>query len=119
MSIFTCNTGSWSLFEDPVPDEVGFVDEVLNRVNHEEKYSNLEASAYEKKSSHIKRFLRKNSFDIESTLGMWSEWVLWRRSIMVDSITDDEIAFERTEGTMSWRGKSRCITVASPIVNQA
>jgi len=104
MSILTCNSGSWSLFDDPIPDEVSIADEVLNRITNEEKYSKVEASAYEKKITHIKRFLRKNSFDVESTLGMWSEWVAWRRSTLVDSITDDEIAFERTEGTMSWRG---------------
>jgi len=104
MSILTCDSGSWSLFDDPIPDEVSIADEVLNRITNEEKYSKLEASAYEKKITHIKRFLRKNSFDVESTLGMWSEWVAWRRSTLVDSITDDEIAFERTEGTMSWRG---------------
>lgn len=104
-SIFSCNPGSvWAPFDDPIPEELKIIDQIILRINEEEKYKTLEANIYEKKPTHIKRFLQKNSYDIESTLYMWSQWIIWRHKNLINEITEEEIEFEKSEGVLVWRG---------------
>ena len=80
MSIFaTCNP---SPFDDPTPDVDRFLEEMVARVNGEENLVRLNATEYEKKRTHLKRFLKKFSCEVPAALADWSEWVQWRRGTM-------------------------------------
>lgn len=75
MAFATCNPAP---FSDPAPDVGSLLDDMLARVNGEEALKKLEATDYEKKATHLKRFLARNQYDLEPALAQWSEWVQWR-----------------------------------------
>lgn len=94
------------------------------RIENEEHHKELNATAFEKQENHLKRFLLKHFMDIEIALTQWHGWVQWRHGNAsrpnfdfqcclsncchsdagVDSITDRDIAYERKEGIVQWRG---------------
>ena len=73
--MLTCNLAP---FEDPPPDMRQLVSDMTARINGEEALMKLEATPYERRSTHQKRFLTKNSYDIETSINQWKEWVQWR-----------------------------------------
>ncbi len=73
--MLTCNP---SPFEDPAPDVDNLLVDFTARINGEEALIQLNATEYEKKTTHFKRFLAKNQYDTESSLTQWKEWVQWR-----------------------------------------
>lgn len=73
--MLTCNPAP---FSDPIPDVEGLLNDMVARVNGEEALLKLEATEYERKSTHLKRFLKRNQHDLEPALVQWSEWVKWR-----------------------------------------
>lgn len=83
IGMLTCNPAP---FSDPVPDVGGLLNEMLARVNGEEALKKLEATDYEKKPTHLKRFLARNQHDLEPALAQWSEWVQWRHGETILSL---------------------------------
>ena len=74
------------------------------RIENEEHHKELNATAFEKQENHLKRFLLKHFMDIEIALTQWHGWVQWRHDVNVDGITDRDIASEKKEGIIQWRG---------------
>lgn len=93
-------------FDDPQPDAIlSLVSTMRERIEGEELHKSLQATDMEKRDSNLKRFLTKHFYDIEVALTQWHGWVKWRHKADIDGITDDQIAYERKEGTVVWRGK--------------
>jgi len=107
MSIFSCNPASLTFFEDPIPDEQAFINDMVARISAEQRFIDLAASDYEKKVNHLKRFLKKQAYEIEAGLNMWEEWVRWRHANEIDQIQENEIEHERRENIFAWRGKNK------------
>lgn len=96
------------------------------RIENEDHHKELNATAFEKQENHLKRFLLKHFMDIEIALTQWHGWVQWRHGnvlhskvwlsaltdrascnhsdVNVDGITDKDIANEKKEGIVQWRG---------------
>ena len=55
-------------FDDPVPEVDRIVADMKARINGEEALINLAATEYEKKDTHLKRILKKNLYDLETSL---------------------------------------------------
>lgn len=55
----------------------------------------------------LQRVLKKFSYDLESSLNHWNEWVQWRHDNGVDAITTDQIKHEIAEGIIVWRGHNK------------
>ena len=73
--MLTCNPAP---FSDPIPDVNGLLSDMVARVHGEEALKKLEATEYEMKPTHLKRFLTRNQYELEPSLAQWSEWVQWR-----------------------------------------
>jgi hypothetical protein len=72
----SCNP---SPFEDPKPDIEESLTLMTARIEGEEALKQLEATEYERKHTHLRRFLVKGAYDIDTTLKLWKNWVTWRR----------------------------------------
>eukprot|EP00600_Ochromonadales_sp_CCMP1393_P006258 CAMPEP_0174961800 /NCGR_PEP_ID=MMETSP0004_2-20121128/4439_1 /TAXON_ID=420556 /ORGANISM="Ochromonas sp., Strain CCMP1393" /LENGTH=287 /DNA_ID=CAMNT_0016210281 /DNA_START=162 /DNA_END=1025 /DNA_ORIENTATION=+ len=80
---------------------------MVARISAEQRFIDLAASDYEKKVNHLKRFLKKQAYEIEAGLNMWEEWVRWRHANEIDQIQENEIEHERRENIFAWRGKNK------------
>ena len=76
--MLTCNPVP---FEDPKPDVDEILSNMVARINGEQALLNLGATEYEKKPTHMRRFIVKGQYDLETALSIWKEWVQWRHGI--------------------------------------
>ena len=70
--------GSWSLFEDPTPDENNLLDIMKQRITALDQQ--LGPFPVEKDDKTLLRFLRTDHHNLEGAMLKWHEWVSWRRS---------------------------------------
>lgn len=76
--LLSCNPAP---FDDPKPDMEELVSVMTARIDGEEAQKQLEPTEYERKTTHLKRFLAKKAYDADQALYMWKEWVQWRRGM--------------------------------------
>mmetsp|Transcript_1227 Transcript_1227/g.1640 ORF Transcript_1227/g.1640 Transcript_1227/m.1640 type:complete len:240 (-) Transcript_1227:308-1027(-) len=110
MSIFSCAPGSWTFFQDPEiteEEELKARRVMKERIRSEPFHQSLNATEYETNDCNLQRILRNHYYDTEVALNQWHLWVSWKHENMVDSITESDIAHERTESILAWRGKNK------------
>lgn len=83
--MMTCNPLP---FEDPKPDLAELLTIAAARIHGEEALLKLEATEYEKKPTHLRRFLIKGQYDVESSLTLWKDWVEWRHGMCTSLLND-------------------------------
>lgn len=81
--MLTCNPAP---FDDPKPDVEEILGNMVARINGEQALLNLAATDYEKKSTHLRRFIAKGQYDLETALTTWKEWVIWRHGRDFNSV---------------------------------
>lgn len=122
MDIITCVPGVFNIAPDNLEQERSRAfNDMVARINGEEKYIRVGATDYEKSDATLQRILKKFLYDLETSLHHWDEWVRWRQENKVDSITTDQIKHEISEGILAWRGHNKqnmpCLVVTGRLLD--